>query len=113
MMRVSAILVLLALLACSTSDQSAKQPPNAMTDVEAISLFGTPLSRPALPPETVREREAKLAAARSSWRRNPNDAEAIIWLGRRTAYLGRYREAIEIFTQGIEIHPNDARFYLH
>jgi tetratricopeptide (TPR) repeat protein len=43
----------------------------------------------------------------------PSDPEAIIWLGRRTAYLGRYREAIDVFTAGVERHPNDARMFRH
>jgi tetratricopeptide (TPR) repeat protein len=38
---------------------------------------------------------------------------ALIWVGRRTAYLGRYREAIEIYTRGIEQHPDEPRLYRH
>ena len=34
-------------------------------------------------------------------------------MGRRVAYLGRYREAIEHFSDGVEKHPNDARMYRH
>jgi tetratricopeptide (TPR) repeat protein len=34
-------------------------------------------------------------------------------VGRRLGYLGRYRKAIEIFTEGIELHPDDPRFYRH
>jgi len=34
-------------------------------------------------------------------------------MGRRAAYLGRYREAIAIFTDGITRHPGDARMYRH
>lgn len=45
--------------------------------------------------------------------RSPDDTDALIWLGRRTAYLGRYQEAIRIFSQGILKHPGDARFYRH
>ena len=41
------------------------------------------------------------------------DVDSIIWLGRREAYLGHFREAIEIFTRGIELHPYDARLYRH
>ena len=37
----------------------------------------------------------------------------LIWLGRRTAYLGRFRDAISIFTRGIEKFPKDARMYRH
>jgi tetratricopeptide (TPR) repeat protein len=67
----------------------------------------------ALPTAVRAEREAKLAEARAAVERSPDDADALIWLGRRTAYLGRYREAIEIFSRGIERHPDDARFYRH
>ncbi len=80
---------------------------------EAVSLFGEPLVAPALPAETRADREAKLAEARAAVERSPDDAGALIWLGRRTAYLGRYREAIEIFFRGIAKHPDDARFYRH
>ena len=57
--------------------------------------------------------EEKLAEARRDYDKNPNDADAIIWLGRRTAYLGQYKEAIRIFGEGIAKHPTDARFYRH
>lgn len=57
--------------------------------------------------------ETKLAEAKNDFEKNPENADAIIWLGRRTAYLGNYKESIEIFTKGIEKHPKDARFYRH
>ncbi len=55
----------------------------------------------------------KLAEAIENYQTNPRNAEAIIWLGRRTAYLGNYKEAIKIFTTGAENFPKDARFYRH
>jgi len=60
-----------------------------------------------------RDMETQLAAARARYEANPNDAEAIIWLGRRLAYPGRFREAIEVYTKGIEKFPRDARLYRH
>jgi tetratricopeptide (TPR) repeat protein len=45
--------------------------------------------------------------------KNPDDADAIIWLARRLGYLGRYREAIAVLTRGIEKHPEDIRLYRH
>ena len=53
--------------------------------------------------------EAKLARARADYEAEPENADAMIWLGRRLAYLGRYQEAIEVYSQGIELHPEDAR----
>jgi tetratricopeptide (TPR) repeat protein len=57
--------------------------------------------------------ETKLAEARARYEAAPNDPEAVIWLGRRTAYLGRYDEAIEIYTRGIAAHPRYAKLYRH
>lgn len=80
---------------------------------EATSLLGRPLISPA-PAESVRVRlEADLAAARSALDRAPDDADARIWVGRRLAYLGRYREAIAVFSTGVERFPKDARFLRH
>jgi tetratricopeptide (TPR) repeat protein len=68
---------------------------------------------PPVSAEARREMEEKLEEARAAHRRNPRDADAIIWLGRRTAYLGRFREAIGIYTDGLRYHPRDARFLRH
>jgi tetratricopeptide (TPR) repeat protein len=81
--------------------------------VEAISLRGEPLHRPALATATRARLEADLAAARAALDADPADPDAIIWLGRRLAYLGHYRDAIDVFTRGIELHPGDARMVRH
>lgn len=80
---------------------------------EALSFTGQALFAPDIAPATRERLEAQLADARAAYERAPNDADAIIWLGRRLAYLGRYREAIEVFSEGIEKHPDDARMYRH
>lgn len=86
----------------------AAEPP-----VEAMSLLGKPLRRPTLPPEVQAVYEKNYAAARAAWERTPANADSIIWLGRRLAYLGRHAEAIEIFSRGIAQHPMDPRLYRH
>ena len=57
--------------------------------------------------------ENQLAAAEAALAASPGSADALIWVGRRQAYLGRYREAIATFTKGIERFPSEARFYRH
>ena len=79
----------------------------------ATSLLGRPLTPPPLEPEAEAELKARLADAIAAWEQDRNDAEALIWVGRRTAYLGQYREAIELFSDGIARHPADARMYRH
>lgn len=68
--------------------------------------------QPRLSAETRRDFEAKLTTARANFEKEPS-ADNSIWLGRRTAYLGRYKEAISIFTNAIEKSPKDARLYRH
>jgi len=80
---------------------------------DIASLLGQPLAAQALAPEDEARMEAQLAEARATWEQDRNDADALIWVGRRTAYLGRYREAIGIFSDGIARHPADARMYRH
>jgi tetratricopeptide (TPR) repeat protein len=84
-------------------------PPGA----QAVSLLGQPLEAPALQAERRAELEHQLDEARADYEQDPDDADALIWLGRRLAYLGEYRAAIDTFTEGIERHPDDARMYRH
>lgn len=51
--------------------------------------------------------------ARTRYRNQPDDADAIIWYGRRAGYLFRLNEAIEIFSEGIQKHPDDPGMYRH
>ena len=82
-------------------------------DAEAFSLLGRPLPAPELSEEFRAEQEAQLEKARADLAQRPDDPDAVIWVGRRTAYLGRYREAIEVYSQGIEAHPEYAPLYRH
>lgn len=63
--------------------------------------------------ETRREFETRLDEARAAFEKDPRNVERVIWLGRRTAYLGRYKDSIKIYTDGIAQFPNDARLYRH
>jgi tetratricopeptide (TPR) repeat protein len=92
---------------------AGRTPPTAAGSPEAVSLLGAPLFALELTPEQRQPREAALTAAYAVYQRDPENADAIIWLGRRVAYLGRYRDAIDIFTEGVRKHPDDPRFYRH
>jgi tetratricopeptide (TPR) repeat protein len=112
-MRLAVALVLLLsplLEGCSTVRRG---PPTSAGYPEAYSLLGTPLYAPELPLEQRQRLEADLAEAYLRYEVDTEDADAIIWLGRRVAYLGRYRDAVAIFTEGVRKHPDDARMYRH
>lgn len=103
------LLIVMAVLFCLAFWTAAV----AEEEPEAVSLTGKPLIASPLLPETQQDFEHKLQQAKTEYEKNPDKSELLIWVGRRTAYLGRYREAIEIFTSGIEKYPEDSRFYRH
>jgi dipeptidyl aminopeptidase/acylaminoacyl peptidase len=80
---------------------------------EATSLLGRPLFAPELPEEDRKRLEEDLATATAEFAKSPDSMDAAIRLGRRFAALGRYREAIDVYTRAIAAHPRDARLYRH
>lgn len=80
---------------------------------EAISLLGDTLAAPEIPEETRAVYMARYEEAEDALVAAPEDVDSLIWMGRRQAYLGHYRTAIETFTNAIELHPDDARLYRH
>jgi len=68
---------------------------------------------PPVSAETKKEMEARLDEARRQLKAKPNDPGARIWVGRRLGYLGRFKDAIEVYSDGIKKFPSDARFYRH
>ena len=102
-------LLLIALTVTSCSGREEAILPDVPDGVQAISLLGEPLSS-SPPPAAVVERYEQ---ARAEHEADPHDADKLIWFGRRAAYAGEYREAIEIFTHGIRAFSEDARMYRH
>ncbi|MEK7823438.1 MAG: tetratricopeptide repeat protein [Candidatus Eisenbacteria bacterium] len=98
------------LAAGATGRGSAEPLPHAP---EAISLLGDTLLAPALADSTRRRYERKLAEAQNDFDHTPHEVSAIIWLGRRLAYLGRIREALAVYSRGIEEHPDEPRLFRH
>ncbi len=112
-MRLAAAIALVPAVLLASCMGVRRGPPSPAGYPEATSLLGAPLYAPELPLQQRQQREADLAAAYATYERDPENADAIIWLGRRVAYLGRYRDAIGIFSEGIRKHPNDPRMYRH
>lgn len=89
------------------------EAPRLPEGAQAISLLGEPLFPPALPEEVLASREEQLAEALQDLEADPQGAAAIIWAARRYAYLGDYRKAIDLLSEGMAFHPDDARLYRH
>ena len=68
---------------------------------------------PVLSDSLKKEFQKNLISAEKKFKTDSNNSEHIIWYGRRMAYLGFYKEAIDIYTKGIDRFPANARFYRH
>ena len=93
--------------------EDGAQEPLLPENAQALSFLGDTLFPPPLADEVLSRRAQQLEEALRDLDAHPEDADAIIWAGRRYAYLGDYRKAIQLFTDGIRFHPEDARLYRH
>src|SRR5215204_1293680 len=109
------VLVVIAAACGSTRRGAAGSSPAAAlpAGVQAISFLGDPLRMLPLSAQTKARYEAQLADAKAAYDFAPTNADSIIWYGRRLAYVGRLREAIDVFTRGIALHPDNAWLYRH
>lgn len=80
---------------------------------ETFSLFGEPLFKTPLRADVLERQKKLYDEALKNYEENPDDADNIIWLGRRTAYIGDFRKSIAIYSMGLEKHPTDPRMYRH
>lgn len=103
------VLCSLIMFSCD-SYQNSKDQFTLTKTIESVTLLGDTLNSPE-----VKEGKSfdQFKSAKLNYLDNQDNPEALIWYGRRVAYLGYFKEAIKIFTLGIEIFPDDARFYRH
>ena len=103
------IVIFQILVSCNLSQKINNDYLPSQT-TETITLLGDTLISPKL-------KEGKslnqFKSAQKNYIKNIDNAESLIWYGRRTAYLGYYQEAINLYTKGIKSYPNDPRFYRH
>ena len=112
--RATALLAALSLVGCGggvTLTQAGV--PSAAPGIQAVSFLGDSLTPPAAGPDVRARQMEQLEDAWDEYRRDPGNADAAIWYGRRLAYPGYYREAIAAYTDAIAQHPEDARLYRH
>lgn len=106
-MRHLLLLFLPLLFACNTQKESSDE------SILMDSVFTTPLGKTFEIPAPSEKLVAQFEEAKATFEAKPEDVDATIWYGRRTAYLGQYRQAIDIYSKGLEKFPNEPRLYRH
>ena len=119
----AAVALLTCWVGCDSGTPSSTAPaarpvpafrlPAVANGAETLDLFGAPLEPPPLEAQTRADRAQKLEEARTAYEGGRESLDNIIWLGRRQAYLGRYRDAIDTYTKGLLFHPESPRLYRH
>lgn len=110
----AAALVLLAALGLLGACRLTKHTDGgAPAPYECRSLLGEPLGRFDPYPERLPELREAYTAAVAAHDADPTSEESAVWLGRRLANLGRYRDAIDAYTRGLELHPQSVRLLRH
>lgn len=97
-------------VACETETQEPRfesLPPSAQT----ISLVGDTL--PTMAAELPEPLSVRIDSLSQQALLDDDLVDHYIWEGRRSAYFGDYRRAIEQFSAAIEEFPEEARLYRH
>lgn len=103
---------LLFFTSCNNSIDKRQDDATAITpeySYQAISTLGDTL-RSNPPSEKLIQRYNEKKAIYDSV---PGDLDNLIWFGRFTAYMGNYREAIDIYSEGLKRFPDESRLLRH
>ena len=118
MKRITPILLSLLFIQCETGSKSsvsneATQVVKERDPAKVYNLMGEELNAIQPDPTDLSRLNANLEEAKINLNTHPDSLELIIWYGRRLGYTGRYLEAIDVFSQGIEKFPASYRLRRH
>jgi len=101
------ILSLGPILLITSCDFSKSPPP------ETPETFTTSLGKVYTRNKPSKELVEQYNKAKTDFLKDSTNVQLLIWYGRRTAYLGNYEDAIDIYSKGIQRFPEEARLYRH
>ncbi|WP_436515170.1 tetratricopeptide repeat protein [Ekhidna sp. To15] len=119
MKKIHLIIIVALFFQCQSSSDSINRvsnEPGSIAEKDPTKIYN--FMGEELPPKQLTESakqklEANLIEAKANLDANPDSLELIIWHGRRLAYLGRYLEAINAFTAGLEKFPTSYKLRRH
>lgn len=118
MNKITLTLTFIVLFACQPSNKEAVEeyPDPIVTEKlpdRIYSLMNAELPDKVFSDESRRRLEQDLNNAKLAYDEAPDSLELIIWYGRRAAYLGKYLQAINIFSDGIAKFPSSHKLRRH
>ncbi len=89
------------------------QTATPVSDEDDEEVTSAEVKEEYLSQQALELRQDKLVAAETKYNSNPDDPENVIWYGRRLAYLGRYQDAIRVYTEGLNKFPRSYKLRRH
>lgn len=103
------LISLVLIISCTPAEKSNNIEQISAAEVQATSLLNEPLYA-SEPSEALLQ---KYEMHKANYEADPENADKLIWYGRFAAYKGDYKSALNIYKQGMEKFPDDARMYRH
>lgn len=98
-------------LAANAQSPVADDPLVKAAYAKTMTPSGVSYSDKTFQPSTKQWFEGDLAAAEIVFASAPLKESSYSWKGRREGFLGNYAEAVEIFTEGMELFPESYALY--
>ncbi|MBT5186058.1 MAG: hypothetical protein HOH19_14415 [Kordiimonadaceae bacterium] len=107
------VLILMSIAFVATSSTASLSQDRLVR--EAYAMSHTPTGRPfrdtKFNEKTLAFFTKDLEIAKATMAIAPEREDSYVWLGRRHGYLGELPQAIEVFTEGLEIFPDSYKLY--
>lgn len=117
MQKFTLLLISVLIFSCQPSSQTESRviqiPEEAKDPTKIYNLMNEELPEKLLTEKQVLRYESNLAKAKAAYDAKPDSLDAILWYGRRLAYLGRYLEAIRVFSDGLRLYPDSYHLLRH
>ncbi len=108
----------LIVLSCTTDtteevvETELPEPTSSDRLFQTTSQLGDSLFTPVYSGTKLVRLDSNLQVAYQNWQKDSSEINTV-WYGRRMAYLGRVKEAIEIYTFGLRKYPESYKLYRH
>jgi tetratricopeptide (TPR) repeat protein len=99
--------ILISIFAACSSPEKRSEPAPVLTGLDGTEYF-----EPARSDAAQARLDSNLNVALKNFESDPSE-DNYVWLGRREAYLYHYKDAIKIFTEGLERFPDSYKLFRH
>ena len=111
-------LIVALLISCNQKprEEAGNRPTQVITEIKdgtISNLMGEELQPPTFAPQEQVKLEKKITEAKKNVDAYPDSVALIIWYGRRLAYAGKYIDAINVYSDGLNKFPHSYRLRRH